>query len=205
MAAKQADEERDAPDVAEIGDVSLVTGDLPGPPSGFTCPECGGALWELQSGRLLKYRCHVGHAYTPEGLVAEQARALEVALWTGLRALEEYAALRRRMARRARSGNWAAIALDYERQSEEAEARAALIRQGLIDDRVAPGKAGVGRDVPRPRWDGRVYNRFGKGRKSNGAKARPEPKSSPKKAGGRSAARSKAANNGNSGNNRRAQ
>jgi len=33
-------------DVAEGGDASLQTRDMPGPPSGFTCPECGGALWE---------------------------------------------------------------------------------------------------------------------------------------------------------------
>ena len=49
------------PDIAEVGTEALVTGEMPGPPSAFTCPECGGALWELRDGKLLRFRCHVGH------------------------------------------------------------------------------------------------------------------------------------------------
>ena len=159
MAAEANGKGRRAPDVAEIGDTSLLSGDLPGPPSGFTCPECGGALWELQGGRLVKYRCHVGHSYTAEGLVAEQTRSLEVALWTGLRALEEYAALRRRMARRAKSSSWGNVSTDYEQQAEEAEARASLIRTVLIDNKLPEprGKSGSDTMPLRPKWDGRLY------------------------------------------------
>src|SRR5262249_52555810 len=51
-------QEDQSPDPAMAGahDLELVSG----PPSGFTCPECGGALWELQNGELIRYRCHVG-------------------------------------------------------------------------------------------------------------------------------------------------
>src|SRR5262249_55119372 len=73
-----------------------------GPPSSFICPECGGALWELKDGQLLHYRCHVGHAYTADGLMAGQDGAVEEALWTALRTLEEAAGLRRRLAHEAR-------------------------------------------------------------------------------------------------------
>jgi two-component system chemotaxis response regulator CheB len=52
-----------------------------GEPSEFTCPECGGTLWEQQEGNLLRFRCRVGHAYSTESLVAEQREALEGALW----------------------------------------------------------------------------------------------------------------------------
>src|SRR5207253_556500 len=106
---------------------------------GFTCPECAGALWELGTDKLLKFRCHVGHAYSAEGLVSEHTRALESALWTGLRALEENAALRRRMARRARTGKLAVIAADYERQAQDAEARAAVIRGVLVGAESSAG------------------------------------------------------------------
>jgi two-component system chemotaxis response regulator CheB len=37
-----------------------------GPPSGLTCPDCGGALWEIQEGRAVRYRCPVGHQYADE-------------------------------------------------------------------------------------------------------------------------------------------
>ena len=46
--------------------------DRPGQPSGFSCPDCGGTLWELQDGELFRFRCRVGHAWTANGLVAEQ-------------------------------------------------------------------------------------------------------------------------------------
>jgi two-component system, chemotaxis family, protein-glutamate methylesterase/glutaminase len=76
--------------------------DHPGEPSPYSCPDCGGVLWELQDGELLRFRCRVGHAYTSETLTAQQATAVEHALWTALRALEEQAAVRRRIAQRMR-------------------------------------------------------------------------------------------------------
>lgn len=33
--------------------------------SSLTCPECHGALWGLEDGNLLNFRCHVGHASRP--------------------------------------------------------------------------------------------------------------------------------------------
>ncbi len=88
-------------DVAEGVADTLVTGQTPGPPSPYTCPECGGPLWEFEEGRLLRFRCHVGHGFTADALAAEQNDSLENALWSALRALEEQAAFRRRMARHA--------------------------------------------------------------------------------------------------------
>ena len=55
-----------------------------GPASGFTCPECGGALWELRDGELVRYRCRVGHAYSEDAMVEAQADAVEAALWAAL-------------------------------------------------------------------------------------------------------------------------
>ena len=147
-------------DVAEIGDNSLAAGDLPGPPSGFTCPECSGALWELRAGKLMKFRCHVGHAYSTEGILAEHTRNLEASLWTALRALEESAALRRRMARRSRASNWHSLTQDYERQADDAEARAALIRRTLMSDEPETETIRAG-GSPRPAWDGKLYGKPG--------------------------------------------
>src|SRR5438067_1207378 len=31
----------------------------PGEPSPYSCPECGGVLWELKDGELLRFRCRV--------------------------------------------------------------------------------------------------------------------------------------------------
>lgn len=58
-------------------------------------------LWEIEQNGLLRFRCRVGHAYTSLYLQSEQRHALETALWSGLRALEESASLNRGMAERA--------------------------------------------------------------------------------------------------------
>jgi hypothetical protein len=110
-----------------------------GPPSGLTCPECGGALWETRNGKngkLLRYRCHVGHGYSTDGLLSEHSRNLEAALWTALRALEENADLRRRLAQRSKDRNWSTLARQYEQQANDAAERAAVIREVLTSDKL---------------------------------------------------------------------
>ena len=84
--------------------------DKPGTPSVFGCPECGGVLWEMKEGAMLRYRCRVGHAYTAESLLAEQSQHLEAALWAALRGLEEKAALVHRLAERARERSYSLLA-----------------------------------------------------------------------------------------------
>ena len=70
-----------------------------GVPSAFSCPECGGVLWELKDGNMVRFRCRVGHAYSANNLREEQADAIETALWAAMRALEEKAALEARVSR----------------------------------------------------------------------------------------------------------
>jgi two-component system chemotaxis response regulator CheB len=76
-----------------------------GTPSRFTCPECHGALWEIDDGALLRYRCHVGHAFTAESMAAAQAAQTEELLWSLMRSHQERAALTRRMSERERAQN----------------------------------------------------------------------------------------------------
>ncbi len=68
-----------------------------GRPTAFVCPECNGPLWETKSARPLQFRCHVGHAYSPDSLLADHGEALERALWTAVRIFDEQAALVRRL------------------------------------------------------------------------------------------------------------
>jgi two-component system, chemotaxis family, protein-glutamate methylesterase/glutaminase len=69
-----------------------------GVPSVFACPECHGVLWELRDKELVRFRCRVGHTYGPDSLAKELSAASESALWAAMRALEEKAALQRRVA-----------------------------------------------------------------------------------------------------------
>ena len=128
-------------DVAERGWHALHAKDLSGPPSAFRCPECGGALWELNDGDFLRYRCHVGHGFSADSLAAGQAVELETALWTALRTLEERAAFRRRLAKRARDNGLDTIADQYEEQVGDSERQAGIIRGVLTNDEDAAERA----------------------------------------------------------------
>ncbi len=55
----------------------------------LTCPECSGALVSFNEGKLIRYRCHTGHAYTASALLAEVTKSVEDILWSGIRGLEE--------------------------------------------------------------------------------------------------------------------
>src|SRR5262249_35729642 len=66
----------------------------------ITCPECGGSLWEHDEHGLLRFRCHVGHAYSPDSIEVSHGEALEGALWAALRSMQERSDLFRRLARR---------------------------------------------------------------------------------------------------------
>ena len=104
----------------------------PGEPSPYSCPECGGVLWELTDGELIRFRCRVGHAYTSETLTTEQAMTVEHALWTALRALEEQAAVRRRMADRAARQGLSVSTDRYQRRARELEHHAQQVRTLLM-------------------------------------------------------------------------
>jgi two-component system chemotaxis response regulator CheB len=68
-----------------------------GNPSVFACPECHGVLFEIKEGKLSRFRCRIGHAYNPASLKQELDQSGERALWAAMRALEEKAAMGRRM------------------------------------------------------------------------------------------------------------
>src|SRR5499433_1163201 len=123
--------------LAESGYMESV--DKLGDPSVFTCPECSGVLWELRDQKLIRFRCHVGHAFSTESLMADQSEALENALWAALRALEEQAALCRRLVQQSRRRNQTLSASRFEKNAKQLEQHGEILRGVLqegIDSRV---------------------------------------------------------------------
>lgn len=117
----------------EVGDTA---GRL-GMRSPLSCPDCHGALYEIQEAELLRYRCHTGHAFTVESMRAALAEAWERALYDSVRVQEEQAMLTRRIADDLRrSGNL--------RGAEELESRAASYEEGadMLRQLLAAGANG---------------------------------------------------------------
>src|ERR671913_852875 len=107
--------------------------DRPGEVSVFTCPECSGTLWESEESNILRFRCRVGHVYTQESMLAAQVDSVDRALWTALRALEERAALSRKLAERARARQHRWVANAFEQRAIATEDQAALVKRVLLD------------------------------------------------------------------------
>jgi two-component system chemotaxis response regulator CheB len=96
--------------------------------SAFTCPDCNGALVEMEPAR---FRCRVGHAWTADALLEAQGSAWERALWAALRTLDEKVALASRMLEYAsRRGN-TRLAERYRGDGEEVAAAAEVLRRYL--------------------------------------------------------------------------
>lgn len=102
-----------------------------GTPSVYSCPECGGVLWEIRDGDFTRFRCRVGHAFTLDSMMAEQAEALEEAIWVALKIVQERASISRHMAEQTRSNGHPQLAKRYEERQHDAEQRANLLMKAL--------------------------------------------------------------------------
>jgi len=106
--------------------------ELFGAPSALTCPGCGGALWQVEEGRVVRFQCHVGHQYAPENLEAAQRDAVDGALWSAVRVLEEHAELKLRMAQRAAEGGLQVVSEGFAEGARDAHEQAQRIRTVLF-------------------------------------------------------------------------
>ena len=105
----------------------------PGKPSGFTCPECNGALWETDEDGLPRFRCRTGHQYSLDTLLTAQSHSIEAALWSAVRALEERSAMLRRIAQRLSARGSSSSAFRYARQADQGIQHALALRHELQD------------------------------------------------------------------------
>ena len=120
--------------MAELDPSTIDDAGRPGVPAALSCPDCSGSLFRIEEGGLLRYRCRVGHAWSASSLVAQQASALETALWMALRTLEDKAALTREMAERAERAGHGITARRFHMQHEDALDAARAVRALLAGD-----------------------------------------------------------------------
>ena len=94
----------------------------------FTCPDCAGVLVRLGEGGVPAFRCHTGHAYSLDSLLAANSESTHEALWSALRAVEETLLLLQHAAGHARERGDAATAGEAVRQAEAVQRRVDLLR-----------------------------------------------------------------------------
>jgi two-component system chemotaxis response regulator CheB len=114
-------------------DTALDAGVLKlGEPSNYACPECHGVLLQLKDVGRLRFRCHTGHAYSVDSLLAEITENIEDSLWNAIRAIEESLLLMSHMAKHLTESENGNTAEKFLAQAQEAQRRADLVRQAVM-------------------------------------------------------------------------
>ncbi|MCE7985330.1 MAG: chemotaxis protein CheB [Caldilinea sp. CFX5] len=113
-----------------LADNALQSGVLRlGKPSFYTCPDCHGVLVQIEDGEIVRYRCHTGHAYSQEALLAEVDAAVETSLWNAVRTLDEKTFLLQQMAQQLTTLAQTDLARRLTAKAAEVEQRAQVLRQ----------------------------------------------------------------------------
>jgi two-component system, chemotaxis family, protein-glutamate methylesterase/glutaminase len=118
-------------DIASGARSSMREMDGIGRRSVLACPDCHGVMWEIEDGELVRYRCHVGHAYSAELMSLALDENLTRALATALRALDERTALAKKLQKQASEAGRPRIAETWERKARELEEEAKVIRDSV--------------------------------------------------------------------------
>jgi two-component system chemotaxis response regulator CheB len=105
--------------------------ELPARGVDLSCPDCGGAVRQLEVASLDRYRCRVGHVLSPLSLLAGKGEQLEAALWAAVRILEETASISRSLAERSRKNGALAAARRFDEREVDAVRRAELVRSAI--------------------------------------------------------------------------
>jgi len=100
--------------------------------SPFTCPECHGVLTRLQNGGIVRYRCHTGHAYSIDTLMASITEKVEDSLYNAIRTMDESIILLNHMGDHYAEDNQPQLASLYFKKANDAQQRSALVRQAAL-------------------------------------------------------------------------
>jgi two-component system chemotaxis response regulator CheB len=112
----------------------------PGSPSHISCPDCGGVLNQIDAQDEIRFRCQVGHAFTPLGLAAAQSDELERALSIAARTHRDRIRLFEQMRESAHArelpraeARWKEASAESNRMVEVLETAMASLRKPPVD------------------------------------------------------------------------
>ena len=128
-------EDRIAAQEFAVMEPEIVT---PGRPSHISCPDCGGVLNEIHAGAEVRFRCQVGHAFTPLGLAEAQTDELERALGIAVRTHRDRIRLFGQMADSARGRGLPHAVARWEEASKESEQMISVLEEATSSLRKPP-------------------------------------------------------------------
>jgi len=108
-----------------------------GTPSALACPECHGALTQFEEGKLLRFRCHTGHAHTAESLLASIQDNVEKSMWEVMRGMEENNILLESMAQQLERDQQHTLASRYREQSRRFQQQAKAVQEAILENNLS--------------------------------------------------------------------
>ncbi len=102
-----------------------------GQASVFTCPDCQGTLFILRDRGLVRFKCRIGHLYSPESMMEAQDDNVERLMWSAARALEEQAEYVNQMAGQVAKAADPAQVRQYRAKSRAAQKKSGELRKLL--------------------------------------------------------------------------
>ena len=100
--------------------------------SPFTCPDCHGVLSKYKDGKRARFRCHTGHAYSADALLATLTENIEDSLYSAMRGVEESIMLLNHIGDHYAEVNQPKLAAMYFKKANEAQHRAQMVRQIVL-------------------------------------------------------------------------
>jgi two-component system chemotaxis response regulator CheB len=121
-------EDRIAAQEFAVMEPEIVT---PGQPSHMSCPDCGGVLNHIEVQDEVRFRCQVGHAFTPLGLADAQNQELERALGIAVRTHRDRLRLFGQMSETARARDLPHAKKRWDEASEESGRLIEILEQAM--------------------------------------------------------------------------
>ncbi|TGE27319.1 chemotaxis protein CheB [Hymenobacter metallicola] len=105
----------------------------------FTCPDCHGALTQLIEGKMIRYRCHTGHAYTISALLSEVSESVESLLYQSMRGLEESKMLLEHLGQHFAQEGQQDVADRFQAKAEHTAQQARVIHKSIFKHQAFSG------------------------------------------------------------------
>lgn len=99
--------------------------------SPFTCPDCRGVLSKIVDGGISRFRCHTGHAFSADTLLATLSRRVENDLYTALAGMDESIWLLNHMGDHLAEINQTQVAALYFIKAKETEGHSDAVRHTI--------------------------------------------------------------------------
>jgi two-component system, chemotaxis family, protein-glutamate methylesterase/glutaminase len=101
--------------------------------SPFTCPDCSGVLSKIKDGNRPRFRCHTGHAFSSDSLLAALTETIEESLWSAIRGVDESIMLLNHIGDHFAEVNQGPTAAKFFQKAIEAGKRNDLIRKAVFE------------------------------------------------------------------------